>query len=161
MVASLLGLDIPNLPLIHTHVFSDVCHAILIGHTLAAADVLRNYLGVNMNQDVTDTVSAMQRPARPEKHVKTGDAGSGMIGILEICMSRLAKYFDAEPPGDDDAGKAGARITLGVLRDYYGSDSAAKDSSDTKTMMQQPTHPTPQPNKSPISSLELLRRLKK
>merc|ERR1719410_1261715 len=47
--------------------------------------------------------SMMQQPAMPEKHVKAGDAGSSIIGILEVCESDFAKNLAEETSQEDDA----------------------------------------------------------
>merc|ERR1712014_53658 len=47
-----------------------------------------------------------QQPAMPEKHVKAGDAGSSIIGVLEVCESDFAKNLAAETSQEDDAESA-------------------------------------------------------
>merc|ERR1719242_1358969 len=47
--------------------------------------------------------SVMQQPAVPEKHVKAGDAGSSIIGILEVCESDFAKNLASETSQEDDS----------------------------------------------------------
>merc|ERR1719464_2533644 len=72
-----------------------------------ALGVLREYYGsagASMIQAGTDMRSVMQQPAMPEKHVKAGDAGSSIIGILEVCESDFAKNLAAETSQEDDAG---------------------------------------------------------
>merc|ERR1719361_1161964 len=67
-----------------------------------ALGVLREYYGstgASMIQSGSDMSSMMRQPAMPEKHLKAGDAGSSIIGILEVCESDLAKMTSEE----DDA----------------------------------------------------------
>merc|ERR1719188_871317 len=59
-----------------------------------------------MLQADTDMKSMMQQPAMPEKHVKAGDAGSSIIGILEVCESDFAKNLATETSQEDDAAAA-------------------------------------------------------
>merc|ERR1719293_104678 len=56
-----------------------------------------------MLQEDADMKSMMQQPAMPEKHVKAGDAGSSIIGILEVCESDFAKNLATETSQEDDA----------------------------------------------------------
>merc|ERR1719327_2228466 len=56
-----------------------------------------------MIQADADMRSVMLQPAMPEKHVKAGDAGSSIIGILEVCESDFAKNLAAETSQEDDA----------------------------------------------------------
>merc|ERR1719471_664226 len=56
-----------------------------------------------MIQDASDMSSKMQQPAMPEKHVKAGDAGSSIIGILEVCESDFAKNLAEATSEEDDA----------------------------------------------------------
>merc|ERR1712187_612515 len=70
-----------------------------------ALGVLRDYYGsasASMIQE-SDMKSMMQQPAMPEKHAKAGDAGSSIIGILEVCESDFAKNLAAETSQEDDA----------------------------------------------------------
>merc|ERR1719361_2091317 len=71
-----------------------------------ALGVLREYYsstGASMIQAGSDMTSMMQQPVMPEKHVKAGDAGSSIIGILEVCESDFAKNLAAETSQEDDA----------------------------------------------------------
>merc|ERR1719361_2942084 len=56
-----------------------------------------------MIQSGSDMSSVMQQPAMPEKHAKAGDAGSSIIGILEVCESDFAKNLAEETSEEDDA----------------------------------------------------------
>merc|ERR1712176_666389 len=58
---------------------------------------------MGMLQADSDMRSVMQQPAMPETHVKAGDAGSSIIGILEVCESDFAKNLAAETSQEDDA----------------------------------------------------------
>merc|ERR1740116_445915 len=51
----------------------------------------------------SDMKSLMQQPAMPEQHVKAGDAGSSIIGILEVCESDFAKNLATETSEEDDS----------------------------------------------------------
>merc|ERR1712187_746500 len=71
-----------------------------------ALGVLREYYGstgASMLQADTDMKAMMQQPAMPERHVKAGDAGSSIIGILEVCESDFAKNLATETSEEDDA----------------------------------------------------------
>merc|ERR1719273_2727097 len=56
-----------------------------------------------MIQAGSDMSSMMQQPVMPEKRVKAGDAGSSIIGILEVCESDFAKNLAEETSQEDDA----------------------------------------------------------
>merc|ERR1719432_673363 len=56
-----------------------------------------------MIQEGGDMKSMMSQPAMPEKHVKAGDAGSSIIGILEVCESDFAKNLASETSEEDDS----------------------------------------------------------
>merc|ERR1719517_154142 len=56
-----------------------------------------------MLQAASDMKSMMQQPAEPEIHVKAGDAGSSIIGILEVCEPDFAKNLATETSEEDDA----------------------------------------------------------
>merc|ERR1719437_107954 len=45
----------------------------------------------------------IQQPAMPEKHVKAADAGSSIIGILEVVEADFAKNLAVESSEEDDA----------------------------------------------------------
>merc|ERR1712242_191627 len=70
-----------------------------------ALGVLRDYYGegASMIQEMPDMTSMMQQPAMPEKHTKASGAGSGIIGILEVCESDFAKNLAAETSEEDDS----------------------------------------------------------
>merc|ERR1719189_2544673 len=70
-----------------------------------ALGVLRDYYGsgASMIQEASDMTSMMQQPAMPEKHTKASGAGSGIIGILEVCESDFAKNLASESTEEDDA----------------------------------------------------------
>merc|ERR1719499_249794 len=71
-----------------------------------AISVLREYYGAggaSMIQDASNMRSMMQQPAMPEKHVKAGDAGSSIVGILEVCESDFAKNLATETSEEDDS----------------------------------------------------------
>merc|ERR1719245_1006160 len=71
-----------------------------------AIGVLRKYYSstdASMIQAGSDMSSMMQQPVMPEKHVKAGDAGSSIIGILEVCESDFAKNLAEETSEEDDA----------------------------------------------------------
>jgi len=71
-----------------------------------ALGVLREYYGggaASMIQDGANMRSMMLQPAMPEKHVKAGDAGSSIIGILEVCESDFAKNLATETSQEDDS----------------------------------------------------------
>merc|ERR1711920_261791 len=71
-----------------------------------ALGVLREYYGstgASMLQADADMKSMMQQPAMPEKHGKAGDAGSSIIGILEVCESDFAKNLATETSEEDDS----------------------------------------------------------
>merc|ERR1711920_586707 len=71
-----------------------------------ALGVLRDYYGPQgaaMIQEGGDMKSLMRQPAMPEKHVAAGDAGSSIIGILEVCESDFAKNLASETSEEDDA----------------------------------------------------------
>merc|ERR1712217_442502 len=71
-----------------------------------ALGVLREYYGstgASMLQADADMKSMMQQPAMPEKHTKSGDAGSSIIGILEVCESDFAKNLATETSEEDDS----------------------------------------------------------
>merc|ERR1719293_552137 len=64
-----------------------------------------------MLQEDADMKSMMQQPAMPEKHIKAGDAGSSIIGILEVCESDFAKNLASETSEEDDAEAAYVKKT--------------------------------------------------
>merc|ERR1719245_1195271 len=71
-----------------------------------AIGVLRKYYSsadASMIQAGSDMSSMMHQPVMPEKHVKAGDAGSSIVGILEVCESDFAKNLAAETSQEDDA----------------------------------------------------------
>merc|ERR1719429_789719 len=70
-----------------------------------ALGVLRDYYGsgASMIQEGADMKSMMQQPAMPEKHTKASGAGSGIIGILEVCESDFAKNLATETSEEDDS----------------------------------------------------------
>merc|ERR1719461_1763518 len=70
-----------------------------------ALGVLRDYYGsaASMIQEVSDMKSMMLQPAMPEKHTKASGAGSGIIGILEVCESDFAKNLASETSEEDDS----------------------------------------------------------
>merc|ERR1719410_196767 len=76
-----------------------------IGGVRKALGVLREYYGsgASMIQEVSDMKSMMLQPAMPEKHTKASGAGSGIIGILEVCESDFAKNLASESSQEDDA----------------------------------------------------------
>merc|ERR1719510_1506232 len=79
-----------------------------------AISVLREYYGstgASMIQAASDMSSLMQQPAMPEKHVKAGDAGSSIIGILEVCESDFAENLAEETSQEDDAEAAYEKST--------------------------------------------------
>merc|ERR1719220_3339257 len=79
-----------------------------------ALSVLREYYsssGASMIQAASDMSSLMQQPAMPERHVKAGDAGSSIIGILEVCESDFAKNLAEETSEEDDAEAAYQKTT--------------------------------------------------
>merc|ERR1740123_650282 len=74
-----------------------------------ALGVLREYYGTagaSMIQEVSDMKSMMQQPAMPEKHTKASGAGSGIIGMLEVCESDFSKNLASETTEEDDAAAA-------------------------------------------------------
>jgi len=73
-----------------------------------ALGVLREYYGsgaaaASMLQQEAGAASWTQQPAMPEAHVKAGDAGSSIIGILEVVESDFAKNLAEESTQEDDA----------------------------------------------------------
>merc|ERR1719323_1971097 len=71
-----------------------------------AIGVLRKYYSsadASMIQAGSDMSSIMQQPVMPKKHVKAGDAGSSIIGILEVCESDFAKNLAQASSEEDDA----------------------------------------------------------
>merc|ERR1719330_865260 len=71
-----------------------------------ALGVLREYYGssaASMIQDGSGLMSAMRQPAMPEKHVKAGDAGASIIGILEVVEADFAKNMAVESSEEDDS----------------------------------------------------------
>merc|ERR1719471_1559742 len=79
-----------------------------------AIGVLREYYGstgASMIQSGSDMSSMIQQPAMPEKHVKAGDAGSSIIGILEVCESDFAKNLAEATSAEDDAEATYAKTT--------------------------------------------------
>jgi len=77
-----------------------------LGGVRKALGVLREYYGstgASMIQSGSDMSSMMRQPAMPEQHAKAGDAGSSIIGILEVCESDFAKNLAEESSMEDDA----------------------------------------------------------
>merc|ERR1719436_910202 len=71
-----------------------------------ALGVLRDFYGssgASMIQDGSSLMSAMQQPAMPEKHAKAGDAGTSIIGLLEVVEADFAKNMAMESSEEDDA----------------------------------------------------------
>jgi len=71
-----------------------------------ALGLLREFYGssgASMIQDDSTVVAAVQQPAMPEKHVKAADAGSSIIGILEVVEADFAKNLAVESSEEDDA----------------------------------------------------------
>jgi len=71
-----------------------------------ALGVLRDYYGstgASMIQEVSDMKFMMRQPAMPEKFSKASGAGSGIIGILEVCESDFAKNLASETSQEDDS----------------------------------------------------------
>merc|ERR1719464_806046 len=68
-----------------------------------ALGVLRDYYGSGASMIQADMKSMMSQPAMPEKHSKASGAGSGIIGILEVCESDFAKNLASETSQEDDS----------------------------------------------------------
>merc|ERR1740130_2358789 len=72
-----------------------------------ALSVLRDYYGgdgaASMLQNGEDMVSAMQQPAMPVQHSKSGGAGGSILDILEVVESAFAKNLASEETQEADA----------------------------------------------------------
>jgi len=73
-----------------------------------ALGVLRDYYGgsaasASMLQNGMDLASAMQQPAAPVSHSKSGGAGGSILDILEVVESDFAKNLAAEETQEADA----------------------------------------------------------
>jgi len=68
-----------------------------------ALTVLRDYY--------SNSEALLQQPAMPEKHTKATGAGTGIIGILEVCESDFARNLAKEEAQEDDAQTAYEEIT--------------------------------------------------
>merc|ERR1719221_1249780 len=61
-----------------------------------ALGLLREFYG-------SSGASMIQQPAMPEKHAKAADAGSSIVGILEVVEADFAKNLAVESSEEDDA----------------------------------------------------------
>jgi chromosome segregation ATPase len=68
-----------------------------------ALGVLRDYYG--------SSASLIQQPTPPEKHTKSGGAGSSIIGILEVCESDFASNLAKEEQQEADAASTYEKVT--------------------------------------------------